>query len=119
MNGIRRAVALATLVTALACGRPTSPAPFRITTEVAGPGTRLTLHPAPHLKISARLPPALELADGTVIRFSTDRLTPDSAYFAVPPSASLTGHLTRVHGTLHASVCRDDEQVCRSLTLEL
>ena len=110
------------LLSAAALGCRSSPptdAPLRLTTSTAGHDTRVILHAGPHLKINARLAPALELPGGTVLRFAADRLTPDSAYFAESPSALLAGRHDRVHGTLHASVCRDDEQVCRSLTLEL
>ena len=110
---------LVALVLALGCTRPAEPAPLRISAAPHGADTRLTLYPAPHLKISARLPPALELADGSILRFSADRLSADSAYFAVPPVATLAGHAGQVGGTLRASVCRDDEQVCRSLTIRL
>ena len=115
----RAAVGLVGLVIALACSRPAGPAALAITAAREGPDTRLTLHAAPHLKISARLPPALELPDGTVLRFSSNRLTLDSAYFAAAPTATVAGHRGHMGGTLRASVCRDDEQVCRSLTLEL
>jgi len=96
-----------------------SDAPLYLTAGAHGSDTRVTLHAAPHLKINARLAPALELAGGTVLRFGDAPLTADSAYFSQPPSALLTGRHDEVHGTLRASVCRDDEQVCRSLTLEL
>lgn len=98
---------------------PRSDSPLYLTAAARGPDTQVTLHAAPHLKINARLAPALELAGGTVLRFAGTHLTPDSAYFAEPPSALLTGRHDVVHGTLRASVCRDDEQVCRSLTLKL
>lgn len=98
---------------------PRADAPLYLTTTRQADSTRLTLHAEPHLKINARLAPALELADGTVLRFAGTRLTPDSAYFAEPPTALMPGRDRKPHGTLHASVCRDDELVCRSLTLEL
>jgi hypothetical protein len=109
-----------TLVTAMglasACTRPrVEPSPLQITTAPSGPDTRLILHANPHLKINARLAPALELRDGTVLRFGAALLTADSSYYAEPPSAVLTGRHARVHGTLRASVCRDDEQVCRAV----
>jgi hypothetical protein len=103
----------------LACAPDASPAPLHLTTSAAGPDTRVTLVAEPGLKVNARLVPALELADGTVLRFGGTRLTPDSAYFAEPATALLAGRHARVHGTLRASVCREDELVCRSLTLEL
>jgi hypothetical protein len=105
---------------ATACSRPpTESGPLQVTTAPSGPDTRVTLHPAPHLKINARLAPALELGDGTVLRFNTGLRTADSAYYAEPPSAVLPGRHARVHGTLRASVCRDDEQVCRAVRVEI
>ena len=105
---------------AAACSRPaTDPTSLHVTTALFGPDTRLTLHAAPHLKVNARVAPALELGDGTVLRFRTGLRTLDSAYYAEPPSALLPGRHARVHGTLRASVCRDDEQVCRAVRMEI
>jgi hypothetical protein len=103
----------------IACSHADRSGPLHLTTTSSGPDTRLTLHPAPGVKVSAWLPPALELPDGTVLRFAAAGRTADSAYFAEPPSALLRGRPAAVHGTLHASICRDDEQVCRSVKLEL
>src|SRR5689334_17276984 len=104
---------------AVACSGPAHPS-LRVRATAAGPDTRLVLEAAPHLKINARLAPALELdGGGPVLRFAAGRLTPDLAYFAEPPSATLAGRHTRVHGTLHASVCRDDEAVCRSVSMRI
>jgi hypothetical protein len=83
------------------------------------PTPRLTLHAAPHLKISARLPPALELPDGTVLRFSSKRLTLDSAYFAAAPTATVAGHRGHMGGTLRASVCDEGALVCRRVQVEI
>jgi hypothetical protein len=102
----------------MACGGGQRAVPFRLTTSAAGADTRLTLLAAPGYKVNARLAPALELPDGTVLRFDAAR-TADSAYFAEPAHALLAGRHAQVHGTLRASVCRQDELVCRSLTLEL
>ena len=105
---------------AAACSRtPIEPGALQVTTAPAGPDTRLTLHAAPHLKINARVAPALELDDGNLLRFGIGARTPDSAYYAEPPSAVLPGRHTRVHGTLRASVCREDEQVCRVVRAEI
>ena len=113
-------VVLCLSATFLGCRAPLRPdALLYLTAGAEGPDTRVTLHAAPHLKINARLAPALELAGGTVLRFGGAPLTADSAYFSESPSALLTGRHDEVHGTLRASVCRDDEQVCRSVTLEL
>ena len=123
MSG-QRAAALSTLLLlvggAVGCRpSPRAEPPLHLTTSAAGSDTRLTLHAGPRLKINARLAPALELAGGGVLRFSAARLTPDSAYFAEPPSALLAGRHDRIRGTLHASVCGVDEQVCRTVTVVL
>jgi hypothetical protein len=111
---------LVALGLAAACSRPPiAPGPLQVTTTPSGPNTRVTLRAAPHLKINARLVPALELDDRTVLRFRTGLRTADSAYYAEPPSALLPGRHPRVHGTLRASVCRDDEQVCRAVRVEI
>jgi hypothetical protein len=103
-------------VLASCAGPAGAPALLRLRTTPDGPDTRLTLLAAPGLEINARLLPALELPNGTVYRFATGRR---SAYFAEPPSARLPGRHDRVHGTLRASVCRQDELVCHSVALQL
>ena len=92
---------------------------LRVTTSPAGADTRLSLHAAPQLEINARVAPALELPNHSVVRFGAARLTADSAYFAEPPSALLAGRHETVHGTVRASVCEVGERVCRSLTLKI
>jgi hypothetical protein len=114
-----RVTAFLLLVIAACSPAPRTPAPLRLETVPAGADTRLTLIAAPGVKLNARLKPALELPGGGVVRFDSDRLTPDSAYFAEPPSALLSGRHTKVRGTLRASVCDEGELVCRSITLEL
>jgi len=111
------AALLGMLGAATGCARPD--APLRIESRPAGADTRLTVDAAPHLKINARLAPSLKLANGTILRFTGGRLTADSAYFAEPPSATLPGRHPQVHGTLRASVCQDDEQVCRSVSVRI
>ena len=110
--------ALALLPAACSSARGPEP-PVRVETAPAGTHTRVTLIPAAHVKLNARLKPALELADGSVLRFDTPHLTPDSAYFAEPPAALLPGRHRRVRGILRASVCENDAPVCRALVLEL
>jgi hypothetical protein len=110
----------ALLMAAAACSFPPSAdTPLRLAATPFGPDTRLTLHAGPHLKVNARVAPALELSNGTVLRFLTGRRTADSAYYTEPPSTVLPGRHERVRGTLRASVCRDDEQICRSLKVDL
>src|SRR6266699_2059743 len=76
----------------------------------AGPPLRLVA--APGVRINARLKPALELDDGTVVRFDSPHVTADSAYFTAAPTAAppLTGNR---HGTLRLSVCPAGEKICR------
>lgn len=98
---------------------PSSPAgPLRLEASRAGGGTRLELSATPGVKINARLKPALELTDGTVLRFDSP-LTPDSAYFADPPATLMDGRHPQVHGTLRASVCDAHQTVCRAITQKL
>lgn len=99
---------------------PSSPAgPLRLEASRAGAGTRLELSATPGVKINARLKPALELTDGTVLRFDSPHLTPDSAYFADPPATLMNGRHSQVHGTLRASVCDAHQTVCRTITEKL
>ena len=114
------AASIALLVSATAChdAPPARPA-FHLETAPAGADTRLTLITPPDLKLSARLKPALELPDGTVLRFDAPALTADSAYFAVPATTLLRGHHRHVRGVLRASVCGVTELVCHSVSLRV
>ena len=76
----------------------------------AGPPLRLVA--APGVRINTRLKPALELDDGTVLRFDSPRVTSDSAYFAAAPTVAAPLSGTR-HGTLRLSVCPSGQKVCR------
>jgi hypothetical protein len=105
---------------ALGCGgRVDRPTPLRVERESSAGTTTLALVAARGIRINARVKPALELLDGTVLRFDSPHLTADSAYFTRPPTAVLTGAGRRVAGTLRASVCSEDELVCRAVTLQL
>jgi len=97
---------------------PRAPAhPLAIRIEPAGDASRLVLTAAAGWKIGARLKPALDTREGLVFRFDAKRLTPDSAYFAEPPTTLLPGRLSVVKGTLRASVCAAGERVCRVVTM--
>lgn len=80
----------------------------------AGPPLRLVA--APGVRINARLKPALELDDGTVVRFDSPRVTSDSAYFAAAPTAVAPRSGSR-YGTLRLSVCPAGERLCRLLVM--
>jgi hypothetical protein len=81
-------------------------------------GSRLTLVASPGIRINAQLKPALELTDGTALRFDSPKLTPDSAYFAEPPTVRLAGPWRGVRGTLKASIC-GEEPACRPFVREV
>ena len=101
-------IALLLVATAAACQ---SHPPF----VVLQPGPTLRLVAAPGVRINARLKPALELSDGTVLRFDSPSVTPDSAYFAAAPTAAPPEGARR--GTLRVSVCSSGEAICRSLAI--
>ena len=102
------------------CRPGAAPAPIlRVVSEHSAEGTTLTLVAAPGVRINARVKPALELPDGTVLRFDSPHQTPDSSYFTRPPTVSLPGKPGRAEGILRASVCEADELVCRSVVLQL
>ncbi len=104
---MRIALLVAALGTAACRGRPP------LVALEAGPPLRLVA--APGVQINARLKPALELDDGTVLRFDSPRVTPDSAYFAAAPTAAPPEGARR--GTLRVSVCPSGEGICRSLAI--
>jgi hypothetical protein len=108
------------LVFVLACSAAGDRAdpPLQVRHWVEGDGTRLALAASPGVRLNARLKPALELADGTILRFDSPRLTADSAYFAEPPSTFVRMPWRDVHGTLRASLCGDDA-ACRPFVLDL
>ena len=79
-------------------------------------GPPLRLVAAPGVRINARLKPALELDDGTILRFDSPRVTPDSAYFAAAPTVATPPSGSR-HGTLRLSVCPAGERLCRLVVM--
>ena len=119
MSG-RVLLALAIGLVGIACRPRTADVPLlRVVSEHSVHGLTLSLVAAPGIRINARVKPALELPDGTVLRFDSPRQTPDSAYFTSPPTAVLPARLSHPQGTLRASVCQADELVCRSVMLRL
>lgn len=88
--------------------------PFRVEVEHDRPTARLRLVAAPGARINARLAPALELTDGTVLRFDAPQRTADSAYYADAPTTQGALPEEAHRGVVRASVCPRDEQVCRS-----
>ncbi len=106
-----RRIAVLALATLAVSACPTRPP---LVALEAGPPLRLVA--AAGVRINARLKPALELDDGRVVRFTSPRLTPDSAYFATAPTADAPDGAPR-RGTLRVSICSSGEAICRSLEL--
>jgi hypothetical protein len=104
-----RRSALLLLATAAACRS-------RAPVIALDPGPPLRLIAAPGVRINARLKPALELDGGTVVRFDSPLLTPDSDYFAAPPTAASAPPRGAHRGALRVSVCPAREQICRSVS---
>jgi hypothetical protein len=113
-----RTAATALLVGAmLACGEAAD-TPIRVMRGKAGGGVRLTLVANPRVQINAQLKPALELPDGTVLRFDASGVSADSAYFTIPPELVLPEGIP-AKGKIRASVCDSGEAVCRLVTVAL
>jgi hypothetical protein len=99
--------------------RATEPAPdVTVAIHREAGRTTFTLRPAPDVRINARVLPAIEFADGSLLRLTAPTVTADSAYFAAPPSGSVS-HAGRLPGVVRASICREDEAVCRQVVLPL
>lgn len=91
----------------------------RITFERLGDATLLRLVVPDSQEVNARIPPALELADGSVIRFGGASVTADSSYYTEPPVARLAFRADTVHGVLRAGICNRGELVCRVVKIRL
>jgi hypothetical protein len=70
--------------------------------------------PRHRAKLNALLPPALEWADGRLLRLAHGQLTPDSAYFASPPSAARPADWSDAPARLRVSWCSESEALCRT-----
>ncbi len=109
---------LASVVAAAACGPPPTPPAVRLKVESHAGEAILTVVPAPDQRINARVPPAIELAAGGVIRLARGRVSADSSYFVEPPWGVRPPGLP-VRGALRVSVCGADELLCRMVTLSV
>ena len=92
--------------------------PLALRTRPAGDSLRLELTAAPGWKVNARLKPVLEGRTGTLVRFDSPSLTPDSAYFTQPPVA-VVARRAAIRGTVRASVCAPGAALCRVVVLDV
>lgn len=101
-------------VLALACTRESPP--LRLVPLAHGGRTVVGVTAPAGTRINARLAPALEFADGHVVRLDRGAVDRDSAYFTEAPwsEASMTRGTPVV---LRASVCDAGEARCRTVRL--
>jgi hypothetical protein len=107
---------LASLLAATACGNAPAAAPVTLRERSYGDEAILVVFPAGDLRINARVPPAIELAAGGVVRLVRGRVSTDSSYFLEPPWEVRPSGVP-IRGTLRVSFCRPGEAVCRSAQL--
>jgi hypothetical protein len=108
--------AWATLVVVAACGPSRPPAPVELQERSRGGEVILAVVPNQGLRLNARVPPAVELASGDVLRLARGRISKDSSYFLEPPW-EVRPEGVAIRGTLRVSYCPPDEPVCRSMTI--
>jgi hypothetical protein len=107
---------LASLLALTACGHSPAAAPVNLEARLDGGEAVLAVVPAGDLRINARVPPAIELAAGGIVRLARGRVSMDSSYFLEPPWEVRPAGVP-IRGTLRVSLCRPDEAVCRSAML--
>ena len=110
-------IAGASALAALGCNEPAPEPPLMLETTSVDGRTQLKLVAAPGMRINARVTPALELADGRVIRFDSPSLSSDSSYFETPPTAELSDLAADIRGTLRASICDEAADFCRTVEI--
>lgn len=118
-----RAVLTGGVLLLMGCGtkgrRHVDPSEF-VSLAVSGHGEHRIAHlnAARGVRINARLRPALELYDGTVITFTGEESASDSGYFAGSPRAPIGDTRART-ATLRASVCPAAQRVCLSVATDV
>ena len=99
-----------------ACGPAPSSEAVRLQSEMREGKTIIAAIPAAGVRISARVPPAVELENGKIIRLAAGRALPDSSYFVEAPWGPRPAG-TRLRGVLRVSFCRASEVVCRTAAI--
>lgn len=116
MRCSRSSHALALLLVGLAvgaCSRGQSSNPVRLESGIRARRRIIAAVPVAGFRINARVPPALELGTGEIIRLAAGQVLPDSSYFVEPPWAARPAG-SRLKGVLRVSVCRESEALCRA-----
>lgn len=98
---------------ALAACAPDAPTYARLLGRVEGDSVRIVLLAQPGVRVSALQPPRLESSRFPGLVFAGALDPSDSTYFTGPLEASAPGAAGRIRGELVASVCVNDERVCR------
>jgi hypothetical protein len=107
---------LASLIAIAGCGYSPGPTPVHLQAGSRGGEAILAVVPAEDLRINARVPPAIELAAGRIVRLARGRVSKDSSYFLEPPWEVRPPGIP-VRGVLRVSFCQADKTVCRTAIL--
>jgi hypothetical protein len=107
---------VAILVGVAACGSEPAAPPVALKAASGAGKAILAVVPAPDLRINARVPPAIELTAGGVLRLARGRVSRDSSYFLEPPWEARPPGIP-IRGSLRVSFCRVNETVCQTVML--
>lgn|GEM_PF-1592537 len=107
------------LLLCLLCIGCNSPSPL-VSVQVSrtATGHHLTLVPTTGARINAKVRPAFERTDGSVLYFDALGTTADSTYYTAEPFLDLSDPETP-RGLVRVGVCPAGERVCRVVVLRL
>ena len=108
----------AVILAFLAAGCSSPPPMISVEVHNTATGHHLTLVPAQGARINAKVRPAFERADGSVLYFDALGTTPDSTYYTAEPFLDLSDPETP-RGLVRVGVCPAGERVCRVVVLRL
>lgn len=101
-----------------ACGHEANVDAVRVEAGVREGRDVVAVVPNAGVRINARVPPALELGNGAVIRLAAGRVLADSSYFVEPPWGVRPAGV-RLRGVLRVSFCRVTEALCRTASIPI
>jgi hypothetical protein len=107
---------VAILVGVVACASESAAPPVALKAVSDADNAILAVVPASDLRINARMPPAIELTAGGVLRLARGRVSRDSSYFVEPPWEVRPLGIP-IRGSLRVSFCRVNETVCQTVML--